>query len=504
MRLAPHALRWRLTLWYSLGLSAMLAACALGSWYTLRQVLASRADRFLEEARDAFLIELSAEQAAMPTTTDAIGAAMRDIRFSDIEFVVLDSTARVVAASWTAPGSAHSMPAVTGPRLPPQRLVAVVASAADSLGAGDARRLVTLPGDEGGHRVALAAVTLDGAPSVVAAAQSRRWLQETLRAVTIAYLAAIPAVVLLAAVGGYLLARRALAPVGEMGRRARFIEARNLHERLPVEDPREELGGLATVFNDLLQRLERAFAQQRRLVADASHELRTPVAVVRAEADVALSQPVRSAAEYRESLHVIADAGRRLSRIVDDLFLLARADGGPVPLRREPLYLDELVEETVRVLRVLAAQRAVRIVVAPLPEVPVHGDPELLGRLLINLLENAVKYSSAGSAVVVRMDRTGGAAVLTVTDEGPGIPADAQARVFERFFRADTEPSGDPGPAPGGAGLGLAIARWVAEAHDGALDLVRSSPEGSEFRVTLPLDTPAPARADAPIEAASR
>ncbi|MHB1224049.1 MAG: sensor histidine kinase [Gemmatimonadaceae bacterium] len=503
MRLTPHALRWRLTLWYSLGLCAMLAACAGGSWYTLRQVLASRADRFLEDARDAFLVELSAERAAMPTTTDAIRAAMRDIRFSDIEFIVLDSASRVVATSWTIPRSSPAPPAVAGPRLPSQRLIEVVTST-PAVSTYDVRRLVTIPGGDGGHRVAVAVVALDGAPSIIAAAQSRRWLLETLRAVTFAYLAAIPAVLLLAAGGGYLLARRALAPVGEMGRRARSIEARSLHERLPVEDPHDELGGLATVFNDLLRRLESAFAQQHRLVADASHELRTPVAVVRAEADVALSQPQRSAAEYRESLRVIEGAGRRLSRIVDDLFLLARADGGPVPLRGEPLYFDELVEETVHVLRALAAQRGVRIDVAPLPELPVLGDPELLGRLLINLLENAVKYSSAGSVVSVRLDRTDGAAALTVADQGSGIPADAQARVFERFFRADSEPSAGPGPAPGGAGLGLAIARWVAEAHGGALDLVRSSPEGSEFRVTLPLDTSSMAQAEKAVDAVIR
>ena len=499
MRLAPHSLRWRLTLWYSLGLSAMLAACAVGSWYALRQVLASRTDRFLEEARDAFLVELSAEHAARPTMADAIGAAMRDVRFADIEFVVLDSAARVVATSWALP--AHAAPAVAGARLSPRQLAAVAASASGVVRTADGRGLVTIAGDDGGHRVALAATTLRGTPGVVAAAQSRGWLRESLRAVAIAYLTAIPAVILLAAGGGYLLARRALDPVGEMGRRARAIEARNLHERLPVEDPHDELGGLATVFNDLLRRLEGAFLQQRRLVADASHELRTPVAVVRAEADVALSQPLRPAAEYRESLQVIADAGRRLSRIVDDLFLLARADGGPAPMRREPLYLDELVEETVHVLRALAARRDVRIDVAPPPELPVQGDPELLGRLLINLLENAVKYSPAGSVVSVRMERADGAAVLTVSDEGPGIPAEAQARVFERFFRADPAPGG--GPAPGGAGLGLAIARWVAEAHGGALDLVRSSPAGSEFRVTLPLDAPAAAGADEPVGASS-
>jgi heavy metal sensor kinase len=494
VRLAPHSLRWRLTLWYSLGLSATLGACAAGSLYALGEVLAVRADRFLEEARDAFTVELAAERMAEPTTLDAVAAAMRDIRFSDIEFVVLDSVGEMVAESWALPQPIHPVPTVTGARLPTRRLVDAVESTAKVQGSTEGRRLLTVPGPDGGHRVALAGVTLDGMPYTVAATQSRLWLHESLRSVTLAYLTAIPAVLLLAAAGGYLLARRALAPAGAMGRRARAIGARSLHERLPVEDPRDELGRLAATFNDLLRRLEDAFVQQRRLVADASHELRTPVAVVRAEADVALSRPERTAAEYREALRVIQETGGRLSRIVDDLFLLARADGGPVPLRYEPLYLDELIDDMVRALRVLATQRGVRIDVAPMPELPAHGDPDLLGRLVLNLVENAVKYSPAGSVVSVRLDHARGSAVLSVADEGPGIPADAQARVFDRFFRADTALANGSTPAPTGAGLGLAIARWVAEAHGGSLELVRSSPEGSEFVVTLPAD-PTPAAA---------
>jgi heavy metal sensor kinase len=487
VKLWPHSVRWRLTLWYSLGLSAMLALCAAGSWYLLRQVMADRADQFLLEARDAFLVELSAEREALPSNAEALAAAMRDVRFSDIEFVVLDSSLRIVAASSALPQAAHARPAspmyrgdhrVLAERLDEERRAATGAPAASML---------SVPGEVGGSRVALTSVTLGGAPHTVAAVQSRRWLHETMMAVTAAYVTAIPAILLLAAGGGYLLARRALQPIAAMGRRARAIEASNLHERLPVDDPRDELGELATLINDLLQRLDSAFTLQRRLVADASHELRTPVAVVRAEAEVALAKPSRPENEYRDALRVVQDAGQRLSRIVDDLFLLARADGGPVPIAREPVYLDELVADTVRVLRVLAGQRGVRIELAPLPEALVQGDPDLLGRLLLNLMENAVKFSPAGSTVSVRLDY-GDAAVLSVADEGPGIPAEARARVFERFFRAHEAPSNRTGPAPRGAGLGLAIAKWVADLHGGSLVLVRSSPGGSEFQVTLPAD----------------
>jgi two-component system OmpR family sensor kinase len=486
VKLHPHSLRWRLTLWYSLVLTAMLAVFAAGTWFLVRRVMAERADRFLIEARDAFVTELHAEGAALPDVADASRAAMRDIRFSDIEFVVLDSADRVIAAS--APLVRHAAPMAPLPELDPPRLLERLDRLRTRPEQHATRRapsrLTTVPGPDAPVRVALASTVLARQPLVVIAAQSRRWLQETLTAVALAFLAAIPAVLLVAGGGGYLLARRALAPVAAMGRQARSIEATNLHERLPVDEPRGELGELARVVNDLLGRLEDAFAQQRRFVADASHELRTPVAVLRAEADIALAQPARSEAEYREALGIIQGAGQRLSRIVNDLFLLARADSGPVPIRHESLFLDELVADTALALRAPAALRGVQVDIAQLPETPLRGDPDLLGRLVLNLLENAVKYSPAGSTVRLRLERSATSAVLHVADEGPGILPEHRERVFERFFRAGVDAAGEPAPA--GAGLGLAIAKWVAEAHGGSIALVRSSGEGTEFRVCLP------------------
>ena len=499
MPLWPQSVRWRLTLLCSVALGAMLAASAAGSWWVLRRALAGRADRFLVEARDAFVVELRAEREALPTMPAALAAAMRDIRFSDIEFVVLDRADRVAAASGDVPLAGHAGPPPPAVRLPADDLVSLLAVRART--APDAgAELVTVPGPAGGWRVAHRELRLDGATYVVAAAQSRRWLGETLGAVTAAYLAAIPLVLAVAAAGGWLLAGRALEPVSAMGRRTREIGASNLHARLPVENPRDELGALATTINALLARLEDAFAQQRRFIADASHELRTPVAVVRAEAEIALARATRPEAEYRDALAVVRDAGERLSRVVDDLLLLAKADGRPEPVRREPLYLDELVADTVRVVRALAERRGVRLDAGPFPEALFVGDAELLGRLVLNLLDNAIKYSSAGGTVAVRLSREDDAYVLRVADEGPGIPPEARARVFERFYRAEASRTRDAGASvTGGAGLGLAIARWIAEAHGGTLELVRSSPAGSEFEARLPAGA---AAEDAVAEAA--
>jgi signal transduction histidine kinase len=267
------------------------------------------------------------------------------------------------------------------------------------------------------------------------------------------------------------------------------------------------------VFNDLLTRLDAAFDQQRRFMADASHELRTPVSIMRGEADVALSQPVRSLEEYRGALEVVRAEGRRLSRIVGELFLLARADAGQQPLESRALYLDDLVTECVRAVRSLALRRdvALRCTMDPPvsgegdhsdaePEALEHaydGDEELLRRMLVNLLDNAIKHAPHGSVVDVRLTSDAREHRIQVVDRGPGIPDAAQAHVFERFFRADEAHGRDDDSETGGAGLGLAIARWVAEAHGGSLTLLDARSGGTKFEARLP-------RASAPAMAARR
>ena len=478
MRLSPNSVRWRLTFWYSLALAAMLGVFAGGSFEVLRRVLAVRTDGFLQEARDAFVEELRAERVEKGATAPAIAAALQDFQFRDVVFVVLDSGSRVagVSARTAATDSVSS---------PPLDLEAL----RTRLGRpNESPRMLTLPDAEGGYRVAVRPVRLAGAPYTVVAAQERHGLHEVLEFVGLTYMLAIPILLVLSGAGGYFLAGRALSPVAVMSRRAREISATNLHERLPVENARDELGELATVVNELLARVETSFEQQRRFVADASHELRTPTAIIRAESEIALARETRAEPEYREALRVVQDAGHRLSRIVDDLFLLARADAGHQPLQSGLLYLDELAADVVRAMQGLAALRSIRLEVIPMPESPFIGDAELLGRMLLNLLDNAIKYSPSGAAVAVSLERTARGYELRVADEGPGIPVEAQPHVFERFFRVDKARSRGERSTTSGAGLGLAIARWVAVAHGGSLELTRSGPSGSEFVVILPTE----------------
>jgi signal transduction histidine kinase len=206
---------------------------------------------------------------------------------------------------------------------------------------------------------------------------------------------------------------------------------------------------------------------------------------LRGEAEIALSAP-RSCDEYADSLGLVRDEGRRLSVIVDDLFLLARADAGQQPLRPTEMYLDEVAGEAVRAVRSLAARREIRVVCEVKGDFPFRGDEQLLHRLLLNLLDNALKYSPPCSTVHIGLERQGGEYRLAVRDAGPPIPPAAAARIFERFYRVDKARSRAAESATGGAGLGLSIARWVAEAHGGSLTLARSGADGNVFELRRP------------------
>jgi signal transduction histidine kinase len=224
-----------------------------------------------------------------------------------------------------------------------------------------------------------------------------------------------------------------------------------------------------------------ALRMQRQFMADASHELRTPVSVVRAAADVTLSRDHRDEAEYREALSIVGGQAQRLSRLVEDMLVLARADAGGYLLRPVDLYFDELVADCRRAVDVLATERGVTIRAVGASDIPCRGDEDLLRRLVLNVLQNAVQHSPAGGNVAVELGREPGRVRLRISDSGPGIPAADQSRIFDRFVQLDAARRGQ------GVGLGLPIARWIAEAHRGTLVLEASGPTGSTFCVVLPV-----------------
>jgi two-component system OmpR family sensor kinase len=476
----PSSLRSRLTLWYSVLLGLPLIVFAVVSYLVFARTLQGRTDRFIGDALTAFARELEAERRVALGPVEAMRSTVAEVRFRDLQIAILDSAGGIVAE--TAP-PAHEAGGALLPSADTERRIVAELRGQDRTNS----LALTLPSAQGAYRVIARPLVVDGRAFSLTGTYSLSDSEAMLERLRQMFTFAIPLLVLCAATGGYFLAKRSLAPVASMAGQAAKISASNLDERLPVGGG-DELVGLARVVNDLLDRLERAFAQQRGFVTDASHELRTPTAILRAEADVTLSKPHRAEAEYRASATVMQDAARRLTRIVDDLFLLARADSGDLVAHREGLYLEDLVHDAARAVHSVAEQRGVRIELGQLVEAASQGDADLLGRLLLNLLDNAIKYSPKGAAVAVEMRRRNAHCEIAVVDAGPGIPPEAHERVFERFFRVDAARSRSDQSATSGAGLGLAIARRIAELHAGRLELAESRPGRTEFRLTLPVE----------------
>jgi len=479
-----HSVRVRLAAWHTAVLAALLAAFAAAAYAFLVATTRERVDRQLAETAEAFARMWAAERDEEMSAGEAAEEAAAEFQYRDLRVLVHDGARRVVAASPREEAAPPLHGAATGSLAAP--LAPLLARAAR----GEPAR-ATL-GGAARVRAYVIPVTMDGRPYTVAVLRSVLEEERANRAFLRALLVAIPAALLLAGAGGYLLARASLAPVVAMGEQAERIGAANLDERLAVANPRDELGRLAGVLNRLLGRLERAFAQQRQFMADASHELRTPVATVRSAADVALARPARPPEEYRDALRVISAEGGRLSRIVDDLFLLARADAGQ-RVQVADLYLEEVLAECARAATARAAPRGVTVRYDPCAEAPFRGDAALLGRLVTNLLDNAVKHTPRGGEVELSLAREGGSYRVRVRDTGGGVPEAARPFIFDRFFRADAARSrtegadgADGADVADGAGLGLSIARWVAGAHGGTVALRETGPAGSLFEVTLP------------------
>lgn len=333
---------------------------------------------------------------------------------------------------------------------------------------------------KGGSRVVAHRFAVDGRQYVLLAAESLQSIEGDLRVVRRVLYLALPLVLLVAGLGGFLLATKSLAPLRWMAEQARNITGKNLHSRLDIGAAHEELRVLSDSFNELLSRLDQSFETMRRFVADASHELRTPIAVIRGEADVALDHD-RNPAEYKESLAIIQDEARRLTRLIDDLLNLARADAGHVNLRVEEFYLNDLLAECCRSVQGAAVAKDIGLECQSPGDVAYRGDQELLRRLVLNLLDNAIRYTPPGGKVSASLEAANGNLRLQVADTGIGIPPEAARHIFERFYRGDQARSRQNG----GFGLGLSIVKWIAESHRGTVELSSHPGAGTTFTVLL-------------------
>lgn len=471
------SVRARLTLWYTLVLAFVLVFLAVLTYLLYGHSISRRANSDLTQLAEAFATTFNAELAGGATVKDAARESILEHRFRSTFFVLMDDSGALLDSSL-------DLPTTDGFKATPAKEIPSF-DAFRSLAASSKGKPDTTHGVRGGFRELAMPLSAGGKAYTLLALQSLRPQKEMMQDIRNTFFWAIPAALALASLGGYFLARKSLAPIAAMAAQAGSIGAANLHRRLPVANERDELGQLALTFNQLLERLDVSFEQQRRFMADASHELRTPVAILRGESEVTLSQPERSPDEYRQALAILHQESERLSHIIEDLFTLARADAGQYPVAFREVYLDELASEALVRARSLALSKNITLTSAIEPDLPVCAHETLLGRMLLNLLDNAIKYSPPGSAVTLACRREGANYLVSVSDNGSGIPAELQSRIFERFFRGDKARSRSDGEI-GGAGLGLSIARWIAEAHHGQLVLTRSDSTGSMFTATLP------------------
>lgn len=317
---------------------------------------------------------------------------------------------------------------------------------------------------------------------IVQVGTSMESIEDTLRRFLILLMVAVPIALAVSLAAGWFLAGRALRPVDAITLAAQRIAAGDLSQRLTMQTASDEIGRLAGTFNNMIGRLEASFRQIRQFTSDASHELRTPLTVMKGETELVLRRP-RPLEDYHSVLESNLEEIDRMTRIVDELLFLSRADMGAVKMELLPVSLETLVEDIHRQATLLGQDRAIEVVLGTVMPALVQGDELRLRELLLNLVENAVKYSNPKGRVTISLVTDGQQAILSVTDQGIGIAPDDLSKIFDRFYRTDEARA----HTKKGTGLGLAICSWIAEVHKGRINVQSALDRGSTFTVTLPL-----------------
>src|SRR5437870_742179 len=339
---------------------------------------------------------------------------------------------------------------------PEARRIPVPRSIQLAVAAKEEDRIVTVPEVSPPYRVMTGGARIGGRPVLVQVARSEGPIAQNLNQLIYILFLGLPGAMAIAGIGGYVLARRALAPIDRMAERARSINAERLNDRLPVDNPHDELGRLALVFNDTLTRLESSFDQMRRFTADASHELRTPLTAIRSVGEVGL-RGRKGETAYREVIGSMLEEVDRLALLVDRLLMLSRADTEKPNLSIDIVDISQLADEVVEQLSVLAEEKNQSLHVHCDAVPRWIGDRMVLRQALLNLLDNAIKYTPVGGAINVHVKQAQAGINIDVIDSGPGIPQELRSRIFDRFYRVDKARSRENG----GTGLGLAISKWA-------------------------------------------
>lgn len=455
--MAHWSIRARLTAWYSIILLAGLLLFGSGIWLVVsHSLLAALDDGLAAQAKGVTTVIRSEYRPARPQHLHEELAEYVDAAPEGNLTEVLNSQGDEIIASKV------------------MHLPRTVGAARDGYGTQEAASR--------NYRTFVTAITIQGVGFRILVAEPLDNMEATLRRSRSLLLWLAPVVLGIASLGGYWISGRALAPVDEITRAARSIGIQNLSERLTVPATGDELQRLSETWNAMLARLETAVKRLSQFTADASHELRTPIALIHTTAELTLRRE-RTQQTYREALRQIVVESERTARLIDDLLLLARADAGLPALSLERLELTPLVRDVCEQGQILAQARQLQIY-TEIPEEPVYVDANdpALRRLLLLLVDNAVKYTPVGGRITVSLGRDLQGATVAVRDTGVGIPDAALPHVFERFYRADESRNRDAG----GTGLGLSIAKWIAERHNASLEAESVVGQGSTFRVRFP------------------
>ena len=460
------SMRTRLTGWYALLLAVVLGVFSIVLYLTLEAFLDGQVDDNLRQSVDQALggLRLTSGRLSLPPNEGE----------SDIDpLVERGLLVRVIDLDGKPVQSAGPFRTL---QLPPELI-------ASAMQGHSSFSNVTAPGDGTPARLYAAPYIVDGKVyGAVVVGQSLQPNQAALSELLLVLSLAVPLTLVFASAGGLFLASRALQPIDRITRTAQRISASNLGQRLNLPLPDDEVGRLARTFDSMLARLDDAFRRQRQFTADASHEMRTPLAIIKGNIGVTLNRP-RKAGEYETVLKDVEEEVDRLTRLVEDLLLLARADGDLPLLHTEELDLADVLGVVLEQVTPLARARGQNLGLNIPSTIPIQGDPDKLLRLFLNLLDNATKYTPEAGKIEVR-SRAGIAnwVVIDVADSGPGIAPEQAELIFERFYRVDEA----RGRKSGGVGLGLALARWIAEAHGGRIEVSSKPGHGSIFSVWLP------------------
>jgi two-component system OmpR family sensor kinase len=465
-------IKFRLTLWYVVILGIILSSFSFFLYFTLADSLYKGMDNKIRTMAEIVVSSARNPLGGGPSITDLdrIMAERFGIRPLGRFVQILDESGRVGSRSTNLrnvqqiPLSVQTLQAASKGRTTFETV---------QIMGKYPLRLVTMPITENGRMV-----------GIVQVGSSLEGVEEALHQLLLILLVAVPAALLLASAGGLFLANKALRPVDEITQIARRIGSGDLSQRIRIKRVNDELGRLAATFNEMIAKLEESFRRVKRFTADASHELKTPLTILRGEVEVGLTKQ-RTLKEYQRILASNLEEASRMSRIVDDLLILSRADMGELILEQEEVELSSLAREVWDDLQILAQEKGVQLKFMDDGFTTVKGNPLFLRQLILNITENGLKYTPSGGEVELRVKgaRDQGVVRIFVSDTGVGIAPKDQKRVFDRFFRVDKARSRDTG----GTGLGLSICQWIAQAHEGQIAVKSKLGKGSTFTVTIPL-----------------